>query len=71
MALIENACYANCAQAEARSSISLRHIYSVWQSRRALAALDAAALRDIGVSYKEAQTEANRSVWDVPQNWRR
>ncbi|MFT6022826.1 MAG: hypothetical protein ACI9PY_000937 [Ascidiaceihabitans sp.] len=70
MALIENTTFANCAPSGARSSISLRHIFSVWRSRRALAALDANALRDIGVSYKEAQTEANRVAWDVPQNWR-
>jgi uncharacterized protein YjiS (DUF1127 family) len=70
MALIENTRYVACAPSGARSVTSLRHIYSVWRSRRALAALDAAALHDIGVSYKAAQSEANRALWDVPQNWR-
>lgn len=66
MAFVENTCTAHSA----RSTVSLRHIYSVWRSRRALAALDAAALNDIGLSYKDAQTEAKRPLWDVPQSWR-
>ena len=70
MALIENTRYVACAPSSARSASSLRHLYSVWRSRRALAALDAAALRDIGITHKEAQSEANRALWDVPQNWR-
>ena len=39
--------------------------------RRALRTLDDAALRDMGISAKEAQTEATRPIWDLPQNWRR
>lgn len=67
MAYVENAI--SCAPA--RSSTSLRQLYTVWRSRRALAALDEAALNDIGVSFRDAQTEANRPFWDVPQTWRK
>lgn len=67
MAYIENA---TCS-APARSTVSLRHLYNLWNSRRALAALDDAALRDIGISLGDAQIEANRPFWDVPQTWRK
>ena len=40
------------------------------RQRRALAKLDDHALKDIGVTRREAQTEATRSVWDAPENWR-
>ena len=45
-------------------------LFSVWRQRRALANLDEAALRDIGVTRAEAQAEASRPVWDVPETWR-
>ena len=66
MALIETT---HCAR-PVRSTTSLRRIYAVWRSRRALEALDAAALRDIRLSYKEAKAEADRPFWDVPDTWR-
>jgi uncharacterized protein YjiS (DUF1127 family) len=66
MALIERSTHF----APARSATSLRQLYSVWQSRRALAALDDAALADIGISRVEAQNEAARPFWDAPQTWR-
>ena len=70
MAYIENnACYA-ASHSQVRSSASLRKIYNVWRSRRALAALDDAALQDVGLSRVEAQSEANRPFWDVPATWR-
>jgi uncharacterized protein YjiS (DUF1127 family) len=34
-----------------------------WQSRRAIAHLDARMLRDIGVSYAEAESEVNKPFW--------
>ena len=40
------------------------------RQRRALAGLDAALLRDIGVSAREARAEAARRLWDVPPGWR-
>ena len=53
-----------------RSAASLRHLYSVWRSRRALAALDEAALKDVGLTRDEAQREATRPFWDAPNTWR-
>jgi len=41
-----------------------------WRQRRALARLDAAALRDIGLTEGEALAEQLRPVWDVPATWR-
>lgn len=45
-------------------------LFNLWRQRRALAALDDAALNDIGVSRNSAQTEAARPFWDVPSHWR-
>ena len=42
----------------------------VWRQRRHLAALDDAALCDIGLTRTEALREARRPLWDVPQHWR-
>ncbi|MEM7318220.1 MAG: DUF1127 domain-containing protein [Pseudomonadota bacterium] len=44
--------------------------HSVWRQRRALSRLDAAALKDIGVTPEEAGIEARRSPWDAPETWR-
>ncbi len=41
------------------------------RQRRALRNLDESVLRDLGLSRKDAETEANRPLWDVPANWRR
>ena len=56
-----------------RSSLlgMLRRAITARQSRRQLARLDAAALRDIGISPEAARLEATRPIWDVPANWRR
>ena len=48
-----------------------RRAITARQSRRQLARLDAAALRDIGISPEAARLEATRPIWDVPANWRR
>lgn len=40
------------------------------RQRKALARLDDNALSDIGLTRADAQTEAKRSVWDVPCSWR-
>ena len=53
-----------------RSLRSPMQYLEIWRTRRALAALDADALRDIGVSAKAAATEAAKPIWDVPQTWR-
>jgi uncharacterized protein YjiS (DUF1127 family) len=44
---------------------------SLLRQRRALKALDARALDDVGLSRHEAQKEAKRPVWDAPESWRR
>jgi len=44
---------------------------ALYHPRRALARLDARALRDIGVSTGEAHIEAVRPVWDMPASWLR
>lgn len=65
----------NTSSKTAQSSLShtrrptLRRILSVWRSRRALAKLDADGLRDVGLSKSQAQREANRAPWDVPDTW--
>lgn len=48
---------------------TLRQRLALWRSRRALAALDARALDDIGLSAREALTEAQKRFWDVPATW--
>ncbi len=53
-----------------RTSPNIWKRLAVWQTRRALADLDADALRDIGLSAEEAQREARRGAWDVPDSWR-
>ncbi|MDC1275254.1 DUF1127 domain-containing protein [Ascidiaceihabitans sp.] len=53
-----------------RSAASLRHLYNVWRSRRALAALDDAALKDVGLTRHDATREAARPFWDAPNTWR-
>lgn len=40
------------------------------RQRRALAALDAHSLRDLGLTRDQALAEAARPVWDVPPHWR-
>jgi uncharacterized protein YjiS (DUF1127 family) len=41
----------------------VRRAWRVWQSRRRIATLDARLLKDIGVSYAEAEQEANKPFW--------
>jgi uncharacterized protein YjiS (DUF1127 family) len=45
--------------------------HALWKSRRRLAALDEAALRDLGLTRTEALEEAERPVWNVPAHWLR
>lgn len=58
----------------ARVGSLLRHVRLAAlarKQRRALASLDDATLRDIGVSRSEAYAEARRNAWDVPPSWLR
>ena len=54
-----------------RRRFGLGTLFALWRSRRALGALDAARLDDIGLSAKDAQAESRRPVWDVPKDWLR
>jgi uncharacterized protein YjiS (DUF1127 family) len=47
----------------------LVEVQALWRSRRRLATLDDAALRDLGLTRAEAMTEAGRALWDVPAHW--
>lgn len=49
----------------------LAHLYSVWRQRQALKKLDAAQLRDIGITREQALAEARRAFWDAPSSWLR
>ena len=48
--------------------------FSAWialkRQRAQLAQLDASALDDIGLTRPEADSEAHRPFWDVPDTWR-
>jgi len=44
---------------------SLHAVLRRHRSRRRIAALDAHALKDIGVSFAEAEAEANKPFWRV------
>lgn len=53
------------------STPRLGDFLSLLRQRQALADLDEAALRDIGISKAEAEAESSRPLWDVPAHWRR
>lgn len=50
---------------------ALFRLIDVWRQRQALKRLDARALEDIGLNYRQARDEARRPVWDAPVNWLR
>ena len=50
---------------------TLRTMLRVANERHALKNLPADRLRDIGRTAHEAEVEANRTLWDVPNHWRR
>lgn len=49
---------------------SLIDLLLLRRQRRRLAALDDHMLEDIGVTRDAAETEARRTLWDVPNHWR-
>lgn len=49
----------------------LLHLLSLRRSRTRLAHLDDHLLRDIGLTREQAQTEADRPLWDAPSHWHR
>ncbi|MBK4217104.1 DUF1127 domain-containing protein [Paracoccus caeni] len=46
-------------------------MFDVRKTRLDLAHLSDEQLRDIGVTREQVETELQRPVWDVPNNWRR
>ena len=48
----------------------ISRMIAVRRQRHHLARLSDHQLRDIGVTRHEAQVEANRPSWDVPDTWR-
>lgn len=50
---------------------ALSHVHAVWRQRQILKSLNAAALRDIGLTREQANAEANRPFWDAPEGWTR
>lgn len=54
----------------ARRRMSLATLLDAWRSRQHLKALDDRALADIGLSRADAEREASRPIWDVPQTWK-
>ncbi|HPD91452.1 MAG: DUF1127 domain-containing protein [Rhodobacter sp.] len=48
----------------------LRLAPALLRQRRALAELDDARLRDLGLTRAQARSEADRPFWDAPAHWR-
>ncbi|AGI67136.1 hypothetical protein OAN307_c14600 [Octadecabacter antarcticus 307] len=46
---------------------SIATVFAVWTQRRALANLDDARLKDLGISPQDAAIEAARPFWDLPK----
>ncbi len=61
----------NCSAPTKRPSVitKLKMWHALGQQRRALRKLSPAQRRDIGISHAQAQTEADKPVWDVPNSW--
>ena len=55
----------------ARRRLSLWSLFALARQRRALAQMDEARLRDVGLTRDEANTEARRVFWDAPDSWSR
>jgi len=48
----------------------LTRVYLVKRQRKSLKSMDTAALRDLGLTRKQADAEAGRWFWDAPETWR-
>ena len=61
-----------CATAPSRPTLiaGLTARLAVWKQRRTLKVLDDSALKDIGLTRREANAEARRTFWDAPESWR-
>ena len=56
---------------QTNARVTLRDLFDLARSRRALARLDDARLEDLGITPMEADTEARRPFWDIPSHWRK
>ncbi len=54
-----------------RARKSLLDYVDLQRQRRRLAAMDAAQLRDVGLTREQADLEAARYIWDAPNHWLR
>jgi len=66
----------SCSPARATISrraprFSVLALLGLARQRQHLSQLDDTILRDIGVTRAEADREAGRPIWDVPQHWLR
>ncbi|WP_368187012.1 DUF1127 domain-containing protein [Aestuariibius sp. HNIBRBA575] len=61
---------AACAPRKVSLLKRLSDAHSLFRQRRALAKLDATALKDIGLSTADVLIETQRPLWDAPSNWR-
>jgi uncharacterized protein YjiS (DUF1127 family) len=50
---------------------ALLQVMALRQSRRRLAVMDDATLRDLGLTREEALAEADKPIWNVPAHWLR
>lgn len=58
-----------CNAPAARRRSSPFALFALYRQRRALAALDAHRLHDLGLTRQEADAEAHRPIWDAPTTW--
>ena len=70
MTSLSRTCSAHAASHTVSAALTrLGAMIAIYRSRRALAALDADALTDIGLTATEAAHEARRPFWDIPAAW--
>ncbi|WP_411644487.1 DUF1127 domain-containing protein [Loktanella agnita] len=70
--VLSSECQPHTAKSQHTSLLTkLRMILATVHQRRSLREMEDHLLRDIGISYAEAQKEAQKPLWDVPDTWRR
>jgi uncharacterized protein YjiS (DUF1127 family) len=51
------------------SRVSFMGYLDLYRQRRTLASLDDNMLKDLGITRYQAMVEADRPIWDTPENW--
>lgn len=69
MALLDMSLHRAGRRSGALFSFATRAV-QLQRQREALRRLDDRALKDIGLSRSDAEIEASRPFWDVPDTWR-